>query len=203
MTHKILPVIILAALAFSGVAVAQEEPTPNAGLLPDSPFAFIDSVFERVELFFAFGAKAKAGKNMDFAEERLAEAAALAAKGVENRPQEALERYQEHLDEALAKAAEARANGDNVEDVFARIFGATVRHQETLAEVYERVPEQARDAIERAMEMSAKSHDTALEAISAGGQNGIKEAVNGATQDMQERLDALRSRGVPIPDIPR
>ena len=66
------------SLLFSGTAYAQEEELPNPGITPDSPFYFLDNWGKNIGLFFAFGPEAKARKALEYAEERLAEAQAMA-----------------------------------------------------------------------------------------------------------------------------
>jgi len=190
------------ALAQSVSPSASPSPLPDPGLLPGNPLYFLDTVFERVQLLFASGAKAKAEKSMDFAEERLSEAAALAAQGTENRPEEALDRYQEQLSKALEYALEAQNDNQNVDDVLQRIAEATVRHQEVLARVYQQVPEEAQDAIKQAMDNSAMGHETAIEAISKDHQDEARQEIDDHTQDVQDELRSFRREGVPVPSIP-
>jgi len=55
----------------------------------------------------------------------------------------------------------------------ARVGRATSKHLEVLAEVYEKVPEQAKPAIENAMKASVKGHEKAVEVLKA--QNALGE----------------------------
>lgn len=174
---------------------------PNAGLLPGHPFYFLDTLFEGVGTLFTPGDKAKAERFLGLAEERLAEAEALAEQGRSNRAEKATEKYEERLAKAVEKAEKAKAGGRNVDDVLAKIAEAAVRHQEVLAEVYERVPEQAKATIERVMAATAKGHETALSAVSGEKQDEVRNQVEQETEDVEERLKELRGQGVPIPDM--
>jgi len=91
--------------------------------------------------------------------------------------------------------------GKDTDEVLEQIAEATVRHQAVLAEVYERVDEEAKETVERVMEMSAQGHDTALSAISGELQEEVRERVEQNTVDVEERLRELRDEGVPIPDL--
>ena len=166
MVKKFLLVPLLVVFLFAGVAHAQTGDLPNPGMLPGNPFYFLKSISESIGTFFTFGDIAKAERFLSLAQARLAEAKALADKGDTDRAEQATEKYQERLDEALQKADDAKNKGEDVQDVLTKVAEATTRHQEILAHIYAKVPEQAKDAIRRAMEKSMKGHDTALNAIS-------------------------------------
>jgi len=192
---------LLALFLVAGTVSAQTEDLPNAGMLPGNPFYFLETLSEGIGTFFTFGDIKKAERHLALASERLAEADALADKGDSNRAEKATERYQERLDKALIKAEEAKTRGKNTDAVLEKIAEATVRHQAVLAEVYEKVSEQAKEAIQRAMENSARGHDTALNAVSREKQDEVRGRVEQETEDVEERLEGLREQGLPIPEI--
>ena len=68
-------VLLTLMLSFSTFAV--DEPVIEAGLTPDSPFYFMDTVQEEVSLFFTFNQERKAEKNLEYAQERLSEMSQL------------------------------------------------------------------------------------------------------------------------------
>ena len=72
--------LLLASLLVSGTAYAQDEELTDPGITPDSPLYFIDTWGKSISMFFTFGPEAKVSKAMDYAEERLSEAQAMAAK---------------------------------------------------------------------------------------------------------------------------
>lgn len=202
MIKKLLIVPVLAILLFAGVANANGDGhgLPNPGLLPGNPFYFLDSLFEGLGSLVTFGDLSKAERHFALAEERLAESEALADKGDSNRAEKAAEKYQERLDRALAKAEEANEAGRDTDAVLEKIAEATVRHQEVLADIYEKVSEQAKEAIQRAMENSARGHETALSAVSGEKQEEVRNRVEQDTKDVEDRLEGLRNQGIPIPD---
>lgn len=161
-----LLVAFLFAGLFAGAAHAQARDLPDPGMLPDHPLYFAKSISEGVGTLFTFGEVNEAERALKLSEKRLAEARALAVDGKPEEAEKALERYEAQLDRALTRAAQARANGDDVDDVLSDVSEATSRHQAVLAEVYEKVPEQARPGIERAMEASQRGHAQANQARS-------------------------------------
>lgn len=158
----ILPLLLLALVAIP--ASAQETDLPDPGTLPGEAFYFLDMLSEGIGNIFTFGEVAKAERAFALAEERLAEAEALTGQGKAEQAVEATARYEEKLAEAQAKAAEARQNGKDVAEVEAQIAAATSKHQAVLAEVLEKVPEEAKAAIERAMEAAGRGGETATDA---------------------------------------
>lgn len=188
---------------FVGAGQAQTNDLPEPGMLPDSPFYFLKSFFEGVGTFFTFGDIAKAERFLNLSERRLAEAKALAEKGKPEIAERITGQYQEQLNRALAKAEEARARGLDTDEVLAKVSEATLRHQAVLADVYERVPEQAKPAIERAMENSMRGYEEALRAVSGEKREEIRQKIEQGRQEIEEKFEGLRERGVPVPTIPK
>ena len=77
---SLISIFLVISLLSGGTAYAQEEELPDPGITPDSPFYFLDTLGKKLGLMFAFGDEAKAKKALEYAEERLAEANAMALK---------------------------------------------------------------------------------------------------------------------------
>lgn len=193
--------LIITTFLLGGLVNAQEEELPDPGILPGNPLYFLDTLFEGIGTLFTFGDEAKAERFLDMAAERLAETRELAEQGKSNRVEKAAENYEKRLAKALEKAADAKENGKDVDAISEKIAEATLRHQEVLAKVYEKVPEQAKEAIARAMEKSAHGHETALNAISKEKQNEARGKLKNKTKDVEDRLEKLREKGVPVPQM--
>ena len=174
---KIILVTILSFLLLSfGVQVlAQETDLPSPGLLPDSPFYFLETITEAIGTFFTFGDLKKAERYAALAAERLAEAQAVVEKGKPEFVEKTMARYENQLNNSIDHAERAQTKGQNTEkvmEVITKVGKATSVHLEVLAEVYEKVPEQAKPAIESAMKVSVKGHEKAVEALKAQGALG-------------------------------
>lgn len=202
MLKKLLFVSFLVIFLFAGAVQAQTNDLPEAGMLPDSPFYFLKSWPEGIGTFFTFGDVAKAERFLNLSEKRLAEANALVAKGKPEVAEKAVGRYQEQLNRALAKAEEAKAKGLDTDEVLAKVSEATLKHQTVLADVYERVPRQAKSAIERAMQAGMRGHEEALKAVSGQKREEVMEQVEQKRQEVEQKLEGLRDKGIPIPEIP-
>jgi len=203
MLKKLLLVPLLTLFLFAGAAQAQTtNELPEPGMLPDSPFYFLKSWSEGIGTFFTFGDVAKAERFLNLSEKRLAEANALVAKGKPEVAEKAVVRYQEQLNRALTKAEEAKAKGLDTDEVLAKVSEATLKHQAVLADVYEKVPEQAKSAIQRAMQAGMRGHEEALKAVSGQKREEVMEQIEQKKQEVEQRLKGLRDKGIPIPTIP-
>jgi hypothetical protein len=163
-----LSFVLVGSLLISTPVFAQDEPLPDPGITPDSPFYFLDNFGKNLGLLFAFGPDAKAKKALEYAEERLAEAQAMATQNKSQALERAAAGYDKFLLMASAKAEEARQQGIP-EDLSERVALATSKHVSVLDAVAdafpETVPEQARQAISRAKDAAMKGMESALKGV--------------------------------------
>lgn len=157
--HVICIVMILMLLPIT--AAAQEE-LPDPGVTPDSPFYGIKRFFENVDLFFTFDSPAKAEKYIRYAGLRLSEAKAMQERGRRDLAENMLEEYDGNLNESRKALKVARKLGLRTANVSERVALATSRHLEVLYRVLDKVPEQAKPAILRAINASSKNIDNVL-----------------------------------------
>ncbi len=175
--------------------LAQEIELPSPGLTPESPFYFLEIIAEGIGTFFTFGDLKKAERHATLAAERLAEVQAVVEKGKPELAEKTLEKYEMQLNKSIARAKKAQAKGQSTEQVMARVGKATFIHLEVLAEVYEKVPEEAKSAIENAMKVSVKGHEKAVEVLKAQNALGeIPEAVSLPVQVPQEVRERIQMK---------
>jgi len=112
------------------------------------------------------------GINLKAAEARLNRAKAKAEEGETAEVEEALAAFGEmnKFGEEISQIAQGL--GKDTTTVEQLVAKATSIHLEVLAEVYGKVPEQAREAIERAMRVSVRGHERAVEALQKRGALG-------------------------------
>lgn len=206
---KLSLILVLTLFLGVGVAFAQTEASddlPDPGILPDHPLYFVKSIGESFGGAFSFGQTAKIDRGIKLSEKRLAEARALADKGESDLASSTLERYQSELEDIQERVDRARSQGEDIdaglESAIERVAEATLKHQSVLADVYERVPEQAKSAISRAMEASSAGHENALSNIPEQARQNFEQRISEAKQRVTDKLDELRNQGAPIPQIP-
>lgn len=219
---RILAVVLVLFLATTPV-LAQENGLPKPGITPDSPFYFLDLLGEKLSMLFAFTAESKAKKALAYAEERLAEAQAMMEKGNSKAAEVALRYYEGNVEAAQDRIEQALSLGRDMTEVIAIVGEATAKHTEVLEGLLEKVPEQARKGVEKALEVSEHGHNTALEklekiqsgeipgnqeqateALSKGKEGGVKEKGRGE-QNLKEAEKPevpVETREMEKPEIP-
>jgi len=197
---KIVLITILSFLLFPlGIQVsAQETDLPSPGFLPDNLFYFLETIAEAIGTFFTFGDLKKAERHAALAAERLAEAQVMAERGKPELAEKTLARYRMQLEKSMAMVEKAQSKGQSTEkvmEVLAKVGKATSVHLEVLAEIYEKVPEQAKPAIENAMKASVKGHEKAVEVLKAQNALGdVPEEVSLPAQVPQEVRERVQMR---------
>lgn len=196
---KIISLITLLILAgFAAGVLAQETELPDPGLTPDSPFYFLETIVEGIGTFFTFGDLKKAERYTILATERLAEAQAMAEKEKPKLMEKTLERYEKQLNKSIARAEKAMIKSENIEkaaEILANVGKTTYKRLDVLIEVYEKVSEQAKPAIENAMKASLKGHEKAVEALKAKDALGeVPETVSLPAKVPQEVRETIQRK---------
>jgi ribosomal protein L19E len=141
-------------------------------------------------MFFTFGNEAKARKALQYAEERLSEAQAMAAKNRVKEMERAANDYEGFMamvNERLEVAAE-QGLSDNISE---RVALATTKHLAVLDKLIDRAPEQAREAILRARIASSNGQEDALWALA---KNKPERVIDIAAGIIENRLERARVR---------
>lgn len=157
---------------------------PSAGLKPTSFFYFLDTITENIDLFFTFDAEKKAEKALAYAEERLAEIEAVSHDNAPQAVEKAAKYYQKRLAVATSKAQKLK-DGEKAEKLLTIVSESTAKHQEILTEIYNNAPDEAKAAIEKAIEISIEGHEQALQQI---------ETLRSEVQQLKERLTELEEQ---------
>ena len=152
----VLAVILALVLASAGTAIAAQNSMPGDPLYP------VKRVTERLGLLVVRDLPGKTHLRLEFTRRRAEEIEALYDKGqdVEEGILTELATETEETLEEIEVAPEG-----NREPLFEKLVDLTERQQEVLQRVYDRVPEQAKPALERALEVSSRGHKRAREAI--------------------------------------
>ncbi|MDP3726182.1 MAG: DUF5667 domain-containing protein [bacterium] len=157
-------------LVFSTIFIlmAVVMPTPifaaEAGIKPSSALYFLDVAFEKVELFFTFNPEATATKALEYADERLAEIQITGEEKDSNAVKAAIANYEGNIALAVEKTKEV-TDKEKAEELLISIANNASKHQEILAAVLVKVPEEAKEAIAQAIEASKKSNEGATKQI--------------------------------------
>jgi len=137
----------------------------SAGLTPDSWLYGFKRFFEGVDLFFTFDDVAKAEKYAKHAELRLAEAKEMAERGKLEFVDDLIEDYENDLERSNEIAEVAQQVGKDVTRVTELVAIATSIHLDVLEEVLQKVPEQAKPSIQKAIDASKRGNEEALNVL--------------------------------------
>jgi len=179
---KLVVIVLATVLIFtaSGVVYSQEitpipTPTPTVteaptetedpGILPDSPFYFLKTFWEKIQEFLTRDPVKKAEIHLRFAQRRLLETQKMCEKGKCNIAERWMNRFQEKIQIATRSAEKAQEKGRDVTALVEKFQANLERQQAVLDIVLDKVPEPAKEAILKAKENSARGLQQAIESI--------------------------------------
>lgn len=181
MKNLTITFVLILSVAITPVpALAQTDTGPT----PGSFWYGVTTTFENINLFFTFNSEKKAEKALRYAEKRLAQAASAAEGGNGGATETALADYE-------AKFALASESSKNVKDaeraekLFTTIADNSIKHQETLAVILEKVPEEVREAIKKAIEVSKRGQEEAARQIAE---------LKGEIESLRQELAELKAK---------
>lgn len=177
----VLPLLFLTGGISANGDTAYED-IEEATLAPDSPFYFLRNWQEGIERFITNfrGDEATADLELRHAERRVAEMRRLTRLGENGERLEQLrERWAEHLERAGERAERATENREAIRE---RILEQMDRHRTVFERVRDRASDEAREALDRAIENYETRRSNLLERFS-------EEELDGVREHLRERLD--------------
>jgi vacuolar-type H+-ATPase subunit H len=172
----------LPAIALAKADILDGLPGPE--IMPDSPFYKIKIWYEKFIIFISFGDVKKAERYSKIAERRLYEAEKMAEKGKEELTKRLLEEYEKYLNKALARAEKIAKKAqeeakqkvkEKINQALEKVSESTLKNQNILLKVYELVPDEARGAIERVIEITKKGYEQAVKSVSGVKKEELKQ----------------------------
>ncbi|MBI4759110.1 MAG: hypothetical protein HY783_08975 [Chloroflexi bacterium] len=133
--------------------------------LPDSPLYGTKLVMERVQLRLAVTEGTRATLLMRFADERVREMQALAAKGKGREAAQLAVQYAKDVTQAQKSIESGLEGNGKTLELLLRFDAQAKRHEGALDRVRQQVPEEERPAINEALEASRRGQAKAREAI--------------------------------------
>jgi len=161
-------------------------------LLPDSPFYFLKTWQEKIQLFFSFGVENKAKQFLHLAEARLAEYQKMQVKGKSQIAERTLEKYQAQLGKAIQKLEELKKEGQESDKIAGNAVRAVQKHLLILEQVYQKVPESAKQGLSQAIQNSQRGAEKIKEIFS--GQK--REEIQKGAGEVKEKIDQGARKGI-------
>ena len=151
----VIALVVLALLAVVGAGGAAT--VVSRGSIPGDILYPVKETTENVRVATAFSDESKAKVHLAIADEKLNEIEKLEARGKSaDKIIAATERLEKNQGKAIEKLEKAQSEGKDVSAIALRLQSNLERQQSVLARVLEKVPEQAKAAIQRAMENSQR-----------------------------------------------
>lgn len=183
MAGIILAVVLALSLVGGGTVYASQASLPGDALYN------VKLATEELTMGLSPGDIARAERALSFAQRRVREMEALAAKGRLQDLGSAVGNYGYALNLTLANMEQARNRGLDARNVTSRVAEATMRHLSVLDRVWDIVPEAAKPAIEHARNVSQTGYFHALAALA---KNDTVKATEINLAAMQGRLNRIR-----------
>jgi len=203
-TLALISVVVLVSPAFTSAAT-------NAGVKPGSFWYGFDLAFEKINLFFTFNSEGKARKALEYADERLAEAEAVAENSNTDAVKTAITNYENSIAFAAEKSKDV-SEKEKAEALLTSIADNTSRHQEILADVLAKVPDGAKEAITKAIEASRRGREEAMRQVTElrGEVEQLKKEVAELKQNddgnqaaeiekLKQEINELKTKPTPTP----
>jgi len=131
------------------------------------------------------------------AEKRLARAKEKVGEGEVKEVEDLIKEYEDRINKSNKIAEIAKGLGKNTTNVEQLVAEVTPTHLEILSEIHEKVPEQAKTAIEKAMDVSTKEREKAVEALKEKGSLGeIPEKVP-IPEEVKEKIPSIAKSKIP------
>lgn len=160
-SFKTLLALVLAVMLISPISASA---ATSAGVKPGSFWYGFDIAFEKINLFFTFNPEKKVQKALEYADERLAEAEAVAENDNTDAVKTAITNYENNIAFAAEKSKDV-SEKEKAEALLTLIADNTSKHQEILAEVLNKVPDEAKETITKAIEASRKGQEEAMKQV--------------------------------------
>ncbi|MEN9881134.1 MAG: hypothetical protein RLZZ308_317 [Candidatus Parcubacteria bacterium] len=161
--------IITTCIAFSiitGTAHAIDEATSSPRILPGNPLYILKTITEDIGTLFTFGNTSLIKRYLTLAEQRLSEAQILTEQGNLTHAQKTIKKYEDTLEKALTKIDTKGVQDTNDKtEIIQKLTENTLRHQAVLNRVLTKVPDEAKDSIQKALTNSAYGHQNAIRSL--------------------------------------
>lgn len=180
----VIAIVLAVSAAGGGSVYASQNSLPGDVLYP------VKLGTEQVRMTLPANDIVKAELALSFAEKRVEEMTALAEKGRTENLNLAQDKYGDVVDTVLARIEAARGKGLSTASISELVAGATAEQVSALDKVYDQVPDEAKEIITKARQVSLVGQGNALAALARD--NPLRAAeINVAT--IENRLNRARA----------
>lgn len=135
------------------------------GLLPDHPLYSLKMVRDRIWLWLTNNSLKKAELLLLFADKRLGAAKALIEGNKIELGVSTMTKGEKYLERAIAQGKMAAEKGEDTQAFLEKLSQATLKHQEVLTELVNKVPESFKGSLEKAVSDTQKDYQQVQELL--------------------------------------
>ena len=141
----------------------RDYPLPYPGILPDHPLYFIKMLRDRIRLWLTRDSLSRAQLMLHYADKRVASSLTLAEKGKAGLAGSTATKAEIYFEQALDEAQRASESGSDTGSFYETYLRSSKKHEEVLLGVLSRVPDEAKTAVQQAMEQSKRAQQRSME----------------------------------------
>lgn len=163
---------------------------PYPGILPDHPLYWLKMARDRVLLWLTREPSARLERLLLYADKRVGAAEALIEGGKANLGITTASKAEKYLEQAIDQLTEVKDEA-KVYQLRERLAKATLKHKEVLEGVLQKVPDQAKPAIEKAIEYSQRGYNRVMEVR----ERKMEKEAEKIEQKLEKTLEKAEEKG--------
>jgi len=155
---------------------------PYPGILPDHPLYWLKMVRDRIRLWLTRDTEARYERLLLYADKRVGAAKALVDGGQADLGVTTATKAEKYLEEAVNQFGKVKELGKAYPERVEHLKMAVLKHEEVLREVKEGMPDQAKSAIDQAIEKTVMQREMLRERFEEREKEGEGEQVQNEVQ---------------------
>lgn len=172
---------------------------PYPGILPDHPLYFLKMIRDRIKLWLVSNPLARAELMLHYGDKRIAASLSLAEKGKAGLAVTTATKAEKYL-ERVMNEAEGAAVDQDVTGFGKQAARAIQKHEKVLVGVMSLVPDEAKSAVEQALETNERVYERALKMAGPQGVPALEEAVDEESVETEEDVKGIEIEANEVDD---
>lgn len=166
----------------------------KAGITPDSPLYFLDSLAEKVDIWGTKEKEKKVEKLTALIEEKMHEASTLLEKGESALAGRALKLGDEYTNQALGFVNSLKAEGASIGDLAQDLGGAILEKQKILADSYKKAPETTKSVIEKEIQSGQEDIKKVVEKLDAKSNEKLTSKIEQTQELVDDKVEETKEK---------
>ncbi|MDP3998925.1 MAG: DUF5667 domain-containing protein [bacterium] len=178
----------------SAIQSKVEYTLPYPGILPGHPLYSLKMIRDQISSWFITDPLKKAEFNLLQADKRLNSGLFLLDKGKTDLAESTFSKGENYLEQTIAKVEGAKKAGKDISAMMSKLSLATLKHQEVLTEVLQKIPESNKKGIKESLDKSQKTVQWVREAQTKKLEQRIQEKMLAKKRSLISPVSAAESK---------